>query len=190
MRMFISHVNEDARIAAKLKEIIEREFLGLPKVYVSSDGETIAAGEDWLNALDLTLRETELLLVLCSPNSIRRPWINFELGAAWMLKVPIIPICHSGLMPRDLPIPLSLRQGISLSNSEHLPHLYSRIADILSCKQPSQDFDLLAKEFSEITTENIEDKEDENFIELEKNRAIGKRLDNSLNKHKFKWRSL
>lgn len=190
MRTFISHVYEEATVATKLKEIIERDFLGLLNVYVSSDSESIAAGEDWLKSLDRTLRETKLLLVLCSPISIRRPWINFELGDAWMLQIPIIPICHSGLMPRDLPIPLSLRQGILLDDSAHLYRLYTRIADVLSCRLPTKKFDLLVKEFTNLTIETKNDENKENFNELIKNRTIGERLIEALNNPKFKWRSL
>lgn len=37
MRTFISPTFEEAKTAAKLKEIIERDFLGLTEIYVSSD---------------------------------------------------------------------------------------------------------------------------------------------------------
>ena len=36
-----------------------------------------------------------------------RPWVNIELGAAWIKRVPIIPLCHSGLTPSDLPWPFA-----------------------------------------------------------------------------------
>jgi hypothetical protein len=82
--------------------------------------------------------------LLC-PTSIRRPWVNFEAGAAWMHKIPIIPLCHGGLEPRDLPMPLSSRQGLLLSKDSDLKKLYSRIAKELTCEMPERTFDQLSE---------------------------------------------
>lgn len=56
MRAFISHISEEAKVAAGLKEALDRDFLGILDVFVSSDGESIAAGEDWLRSIDEALR--------------------------------------------------------------------------------------------------------------------------------------
>ena len=81
---------------------------------MSSDTDSISAGEEWLQSVAKALRECAVVVILCSPESVKRPWINFEAGAAWMRDIPLVPVCHLGLLPRDLPIPLSLRQGIAL----------------------------------------------------------------------------
>jgi hypothetical protein len=189
MRAFISHISEEAKVAAKLKESLDQDFLGNLNVFVSSDGESIAAGEDWLKSIDEALRSSALLIILCSPGSIRRPWINFESGAAWMLKVPIIPLCHAGLTPNDLPMPLSLRQGLAINDAEHLRRLYSRVADILSCRVPVRSFEDLTKELSNpnLLTGSVTPDE---LRKLEDDRAIWKRLREALNHPKYKWRSL
>jgi hypothetical protein len=93
---------------------------------VSSDGESISAAEEWLSWFETAIRESAIVMILCSPSSIRRPWINFEAGAAWMLGIPVIPSCHAGLAKRDLPMPLSTRQGVSLAEPRDLATLYSR----------------------------------------------------------------
>jgi hypothetical protein len=189
MRAFISHISEEATVAAGLKDALDRDFLGILDVFVSSDGESIAAGEDWLRSIDEALRSSTLLITLCSPVSIRRPWINFEAGAAWMLNVPIIPLCHAGLTPRDLPMPLSLRQGLSLGDAEHLRRLYTRVADVLNCRVPVRPFEELAKELSDLSG-LIKTDGQEQVRQLEDDRGIGKRLRESLNNPRFKWRSL
>ena len=81
-RAFISHITEEAGVAAKLKAALARDFLQMLDVFVSSDGESISAGDDWLKSIDNALQQSALMLILCSPSSIRRPWINFEAGAA------------------------------------------------------------------------------------------------------------
>src|SRR5439155_5393891 len=150
-RALISHITEEAGVAAKLKAALARDFLQMLDVFVSSDGESISAGDDWLKSIDNALQQSALMLILCSPSSIRRPWINFEAGAAWMRKIPLIPLCHAGLTPGDLPAPLSFRQGLLLTDAGGLKGLYSRIAQELRCVTPVGSLDALAASLRTIT---------------------------------------
>lgn len=63
-----------------------------------------------------------------------------------MRQIPLIPICHSGLVPRDLSMPLSLRQAIRLDDPVGLNRLYGRVAEIIGCDQPHVNFEELAVE--------------------------------------------
>jgi hypothetical protein len=187
-RVFISHISEEASSANRLKSALERDFLDLVDVFVSSDGESIEAGEMWLTSIETALSQSAMLLILCSPDSVTRPWINFEAGAAWMRQVPLVPICHAGLGPRDLPMPLSLRQGIVLTDPEGLRRLYSRIAGILQCRVPARSFEDLTRELGgeagspgsapRITRETPEEA------------AIRSRLEEALHHPRFDWRTL
>lgn len=188
VRAFISHISEEAEIASHLKKALDQDFLGNLLVFVSSDRESIAAGEDWLNAIDQALRNSKLLLILCSPKSIRRPWINFEAGAAWMLDIPIIPLCHSGLTPHDLPMPLSLKQGLLLDNPGGVERLYQRVAKELLCRVPKRSFEELAAELSRLSVQRVGADQLE-YRQLENDRGIGKRPSEALSK-KNKWRTL
>jgi TIR domain len=185
--VFISHITEEADVAAKLKAAIGRDFLGMVDVFASSDSESIAAGEDWLTSIDKALHRATILLTLCSRESKYRPWIHFEAGAAWALSRPIIPLCHAGLTPNDLPMPLSTRQGILLGSAEGLQRLYSRLASELNCRCPDRDFEALARELS-----SLEAKMDGtlNAGQLDRDRAIQKRLIQALSHPRYRWRSL
>lgn len=187
-RAFISHVSEEAEVAACLKTALARDFLGFLDVFVSSDGQSIAAGEDWLKSIDEALQGADLVMILCSPASIRRPWINFEAGAAWMRKIPIVPLCHAGLTPRDLPMPLSSRQGLSLSDPAGLQRLYARIADVLSSATPDRSFNDLARALVKAGEQLRVGVEDSS--ELDRTRAIKRRLHEALQHKTYKWRSL
>ena len=147
-QVFISHISEEAEVAKRLKTAIRRDFLYLPDVFVSSDGQSVEAGEDWLHSIERALKKSALLLILCSRDSIKRPWINFEAGAAWMRRIPLVPVCHSGLIPSDLPLPLLLRQGVALEHPEGLCSLYRRVAKVLRCGVPQIAFDELAFELA------------------------------------------
>ena len=186
-RMFISHISEEARVAARLKTTLTNDFPGFLEVFVSSDTESIAAGEVWFTSISDALRESSIFLVLCSPISIHRPWINFEAGAAWMKDIPVIPLCHAGLRLRDLPMPLSARQGLALDDAEGLRGLYNRIAAILHCQVLQRSYNALALELGR-TGEPDADPAMANTLSTDQ--AIRSRLDEALSHPRFKWRSL
>jgi TIR domain len=113
--VFISHIDDEKEIAAAFKSLIEKAFLGLINVFVSSDARSIELGERWLNAITEALKTCAIEFIICSPISIKRPWINFEAGAGWVRDVPVVPLCHPGIQPAGLPLPLNLLQGANLN---------------------------------------------------------------------------
>ena len=121
------------------------------------------------------------MVVLCSPESIARPWINFEAGAAWVKGIPLIPACHQGLAPRQLPVPLSLRQGVSLSEVDGVSRLYDRLAVTLRCRVPQRDFASLARRFRSSLEE---------VPPIDPNAALRARLIEALNHPELRFRSL
>lgn len=114
MKIFISHIHEESKLALVLKDWTESTFAGQCDVFVSSDADDIPAGSKWLDQIDSALGDSKVFITMCSPNSIIRPWINFETGCAWIKQTPIIPICHSGLSKSNLPQPLSMFQALDL----------------------------------------------------------------------------
>jgi hypothetical protein len=145
-KLFVSHVTEEAPLAEILKAHLSRDFLGLVDIFVSSDMDSISAGDNWLHRLEQALRESSALLVLCSYASINRPWVNFEVGAAWISSIRIVPICHSGLRPRDLPMPFNVLQSIEANEEVGLKRAYALVAEKLSCNVPHKDFSSLISE--------------------------------------------
>ena len=145
-KIFISHISEERDLALVLKSYLANDFLGFVEVFASSDTASIEAGANWLTELEGALHEAASLLVLCSRASLNRPWVNFEVGAAWIRKLPIVPICHSGIGPQELPIPLSLLQGIRASEEIGLAQLYRHVAGLLKCKCPESKLQQLRAE--------------------------------------------
>lgn len=117
MNIFLSHISEEALLALVLKEWIQMAFGRKFRVFVSSDIQNIAAGDKWLTNLEVALSKARILIVLCSPNSVTRPWVNFEVGSAWVKQMPIIPVCHSGQRLDSLPVPLSSFQGLDIHSA-------------------------------------------------------------------------
>jgi hypothetical protein len=128
MRVFISHITEEAPIALVFKDWIESTFAGQCEVFVSSDLSNLPAGSRWLEEIDDALNSSVAFLVLCSPISLYRPWVNFETGCGWIKRVPIIPICHSGQKKNGLPAPISMFQGLEIDSPKFVSNFFASLA--------------------------------------------------------------
>jgi hypothetical protein len=129
--VFVSHITEEAHLAHKIKQHLEAAIDGA-RVFVSA--EDIRLGEDWRRSLREALDDTKALVVLCSPRSIKRPWINFESGSGWLRGVRVIPVCHSGLRKADLPDPLRAFQVLELVDDRDCQRLVEGVGAALKRK--------------------------------------------------------
>ena len=118
--VFISHITEEKEVAIALQELVEKSFLGMIDVFVSSDENSIQMGQRWLENITTALSTCAVELILCSPKSIGRPWINFEAGAGWIRQIPVIPFCHSDMTVSQLPMPLNMLEA---AQSTEVPSL-------------------------------------------------------------------
>lgn len=134
--LFVSHIADEAALALILRDHLARDFLGMVEIFVSSDSASISAGDNWLKAIEEALSRARVELVLCSKASVTRPWINFEAGAGWNKGIPIIPVCHSGLRPADLPMPLRVLQAVIACDADGISMLYKAIAKALDSRVP------------------------------------------------------
>ncbi len=152
-RIFLSHVTVESRLADLINRHLSKDFIGLVKVFESSDRLSIPAGSKWLDEVTSGLKEADLHLILCSNEAVARPWIHFEAGAAHIRGIPLVPLCHSGLTPAQLPVPLSENEGVVVSEEKDLVSLYRTIADALGSGIPEIDFALFASEVAAFESE-------------------------------------
>jgi hypothetical protein len=153
--IFISHISEEKELALILKRHLAADFGGRVRVFVSSDMESIMTGDDWLESVKRALDAASLELILCSRVSIGRAWVNFEAGAAWLKKIPIVPVCHSSYPACDLPIPFSLLQAAEVGQESGLRLIYFRIATTLKVDVPEVDFGRITKEVQEFESRYV-----------------------------------
>jgi hypothetical protein len=144
--VFISHITAESELAMILKNHLSQAFLGMVEVFVSSDEQSIAAGDSWFRRINEALEASKLTLILCSSVSVQRPWINFEAGACSVREIPMIPICHSNFRPEDLPLPLGLYQAIEAKQESDLEPVIQQIALLL-------EFDAQAIDLKEFVAE-------------------------------------
>ena len=86
-KVFISYSSADAEIASRLRTALEG-------IEVSGwlDQSDIAAGDAIAAKVKESLKKAGALIVLVSPSSLESKWVQFEVGAAYAMEKPIIPI--------------------------------------------------------------------------------------------------
>lgn len=137
--IFLSHISEEGALGTIFKDRLEKDFLSLIDVFVSSDARSIPPGDAWLKAVDSNLDRAAALIVLASPTSVARPWITFEAGAGWAKRVPTMIICHSGITPGGLPLPLGQLQAFAATDLTRIRAMYGVVASVLGSSVPEPD---------------------------------------------------
>jgi DNA-binding PadR family transcriptional regulator len=115
-KLFLSHAAVDRPVAEFVRDEIVRLKPGLGVFLASREGD-IRADEDWLAAIQRELRDANAYCVLLTPNSVNRPWVWFETGAAWMSGKPWVIARAGGLDASAIPLPLSVRQSYTLDEA-------------------------------------------------------------------------
>jgi len=158
-KVFISHATGESELARLLKEQIEADFIGLIQVFVSSDGASIVVGTTWLNDIVGKLGSADIYVALCSQDSVDRPWINIELGAALSRGKKIIPIYHTDLTVETFQRrPLSDYEGFNAHDAEGLRSLYSVFQQAIGSRMPTVDFAALASKVEEFEARYVAQK--------------------------------
>ncbi len=151
--VFISHTDSESEVAIWLEDQISDLLLGAIDFFVSSDHSTIIGGDNWIKKIEEALNECSVCLVLCSEQSVHRPWINFEAGGAWMAGKRVVPVCHAGMRPENLPEPLKTIYGYDLSDPKDVQDLVGLLAGEAGLQTPAFDAKELVNTLPQITRE-------------------------------------
>ena len=150
LEVFLSHRTTEARFAHLIKARLEEDFFGIINLFYSNDITSVPVGSKWDESLVEGLRRATVMLALCSRHSVKLPWINFEIGGAATRGVEIIPLCHSGITPDQLPASMAMTQGVTLTNAKALERWYVKLSALIGCRVPRLDFEALAGQFADL----------------------------------------
>jgi hypothetical protein len=103
--VFISHIGEEKAVALRLQTLIQTAFSNAFPVFVSSDPASLGGGEEWYHHILDNLAKAKVVLVLLSPESADKQWINFEAGFGKGQKSNVVPIAFRGLSFDSLDYP-------------------------------------------------------------------------------------
>jgi len=129
LRVFLSYAAADKPYADKVRSVFSRR--ASLRIFTT---ESLSAGEDWASRLKDELSQCQLFVVVLSPSSVDSNWILHELGAAWGLNKPIIPVVTDPEVISK--IPLALRgikfvQIKELEKPEVITQLLERYQDLM-----------------------------------------------------------
>jgi hypothetical protein len=112
--VFISFVHEDVNVAEAVQSVLQHELKLGNRVFMISDQYQVHAGEDWLARIRAEIHTSKIVLLMMSKRSVKRPWVNFEAGAGWILGRYPIPVCYGKQLAGSLPKPYSNFTGVDL----------------------------------------------------------------------------
>ena len=135
-RVFISFIHEEGDYAQLVQSFISQILGAEAKPFLSSDKLQIYAGEKWIDKIMEELKKATVVLLIISEESVKRPWVNFEAGAAWTRDIAIIPVCIRGFTKDELPKPYSSLQAVELQRFGDDEYLARSIAHYLGLPEP------------------------------------------------------
>lgn len=114
LRVFISHSDVDMVSARKLRNLLVQRANA--SVFTTED---LSAGEKWENKLRDQLSAADVVVALLTPTSVHSNWVLHEIGAAWALGKPIVPVITRRDVLNNMPVSLAHAQPIRMTDVEN-----------------------------------------------------------------------
>ncbi|MCH8034982.1 MAG: toll/interleukin-1 receptor domain-containing protein [Bacteroidetes bacterium] len=91
-QIFISYDTIDDEIAIDLAHLISKLSAGICKGFVAGNDlnfPRIPQTQKWRKAIRKAVKESQAIIALITPNSIKRPWVTYELGVAEARRIKV-----------------------------------------------------------------------------------------------------
>ncbi|MBE2226813.1 MAG: toll/interleukin-1 receptor domain-containing protein [Ignavibacteria bacterium] len=130
--IFFSHSSKDRDCLVKLKEFFVSKTSNTIDVFLSSDGQSIPLGKDWIHKIQDSLNNSKIMIIFLTPNSINSQWVYFESGYTYSRNIRVIPVGFLGIDLNHIKPPLSILQGFNINTEEGLNNLIGIINEEFS----------------------------------------------------------
>lgn len=117
--IFFSHSSKDKDTILAIKNKLDAATGGVMDIFMSSDGQSIPFGTNWIHKIEEGLKAAKIMFVFVTENSISSGWIYFEAGYAYSKGIQVIPV-GIGVDIGSLKAPLNLLQGFNISSEDSL----------------------------------------------------------------------
>ncbi len=112
VRVFVSNTPSDPLIARKLRDLLRRAGA---RIFTSED---LNAGAKWQAQLRKEMVAADVVVAVLSGSALESDWVMQEMGAAWALEKPILPVVHERQDLRSFPIDLRAVPAFRLRDLE------------------------------------------------------------------------
>lgn len=124
--IFFSHSSKDSELILPFKKKIQEITGNMVNIFMSSDGQSIPFGRNWVSEIEEGLEEAQIMFIFVTPYSIKSNWIYFEAGYAYSKGIEVIPV-GIGVHVGELEAPLNLLQGFDVLSYGSLNNFISII---------------------------------------------------------------
>lgn len=124
--LFFSHSSKDKDLILSIKNRLDKATGSVMDIFMSSDGQSIPFGSNWIHKIENGLEEAEIMFVFVTENSISSGWIYFEAGFAYSKGVQVVPV-GIGIDIGGLKPPLNMLQGFNIISGDSLNNFISII---------------------------------------------------------------
>lgn len=145
--LFFSHSSKDKDLIKSIKDKLTKYTGGVLEIFMSSDGQSIPFGTNWIHKIEEGLNSAKIMFVFVTEKSISSGWIYFEAGFAYSKGIHVIPV-GIGVDIGALKAPLNLLQGFNIVSADSLNNFISIINKEFDYKF-DESFD--ANDYHEIT---------------------------------------
>ena len=145
--VFLSHSAKDSEPIRRLKELLDEKTGGAIEWWLSSDGQSLPLGRNWIAEVHQALERTSLLFCFLTPASFHSAWVHFEAGFAFRGKVDVVPVGLLGVDIASAPGAMPFLQGFNVKNHHSLNNLIQKVNDTFETKYK---LSFTAEEFDEI----------------------------------------
>jgi hypothetical protein len=132
-KIFISYAAVDKVLVHKIRNVLEISV----DASISTD-EDLSAGGDWMSQLRQAIEDSDYMVAVLTPQSVRSAFVVPEISAAWALGKPIIPLVTRRQILNAVPIAMDESQTIILPDlddpaaAEELGKRFSQIIGLHS----------------------------------------------------------
>lgn len=121
--VFVSHATKDKWLASTLCEKIE----GVGAAFFRDDRD-IAGGDDIPEQIRAAISRSDEMVVLLTPESVNRPWVLLEIGAAWQRGGMRIIALRQHIEIEPIPDMLKSKKVVELNDfDDYLRELAERV---------------------------------------------------------------
>jgi len=124
--IFFSHSSKDKNAILKIKNKLDSATGGVLDIFMSSDGQSIPFGTNWIHKIEEGLQAAKIMFVFVTEVSISSGWIYFEAGFAYSKGIRVVPV-GIGIDIGTLKAPLNLLQGFNITSEDSLNNFISII---------------------------------------------------------------